>query len=352
MTSLDHSILTEIKGRVGLVTLHRPSALNALNVEMISHLSRTLDLWRDDSNVSCVVLQGVGQRAFCAGGDLRSVYEAKQRDDTEALSFLFREEYRLNYKIHMFPKPYISFLHGYTMGGGLGISVHGSHRIVCEGSCLAMPEVTIGYFPDVGAGYFLNQCPGFLGMYLALTGIYISAEDAFYARLATHYVRKENYQELFQDFCHRSPATSYEVEEILGRFQEPVPVSSLKERRGEIDRLFGKEQFDDILRTLEQEKSEFSDECLKIFSAKSSSSLKVTFELLKRMRGKSLREALHYDFLLAQKFGKHPDFFEGIRAAIIDKDQNPQWQPKTLDEVTQNVVEEYFVAHSDQKLFD
>jgi enoyl-CoA hydratase/carnithine racemase len=346
-------LLITARQGAGIITLNRPQALNALNMEMILELSEILKQWREDPLISCVVLQASGERAFCAGGDLRSVYEAYQlKKESKALSLIFKKEYRLNYEIHTFPKPYISFLKGYTMGGGLGLSVHGSHRIVCPGSQIAMPEVKIGYFPDVGASYFLNKCPGFTGMYLALTGLTIGPEDAIYAGLVTHYVNQENYPAVLKSLQETSPQTCLEVDDILKKFQEKISSPSLKKLQADIDRLFGRESLKEILRALEKEKTDFSRNCLQELSFKCPLSLMVTFELLKKMRGKSLKECLEYDFLLSQKFVQESDFFEGIRSIIIDKDQRASWQIKSLDEVSQISVEKYFDQHLCQKLFD
>lgn len=324
---METDVLFKQQGRMGHIILNRPQVLNAINDVMITDLYDLLSQWAADPAIDGVIIKGAGERAFCAGIDLRYLYRLKQESNIEKINSIFKAEYNLNYNISKFPKTYIAMMHGYTMGGGLGLSVYGSHRIACHGTTFAMPEVTIGFFPDIGASYFLNQCPGYLGLYLALTGTHITGEDGLYAGLATHYLKFEDYE----DFI--SVVSLKNLDALLLKFQQQPKPSSFAELQPQIDRLFGQENFEDVIRALEQDKSEFSKNCLETMGKKSPTSLKITFELMKRARGKSLRVALELDYLLVQKFIRGHDFFEGIRALIVDKDGQPNWQPEGLDEI-------------------
>lgn len=344
-------ILLEVKNHIGAITLNRPQALNSLTRAMLFELTQTLKQWEHDHEVRAVIIKGAGQRAFCSGFDLREIYALKQQGDQESLYALFKKEYQLNYYISTFPKPYIALMQGYTMGGGLGISVYGSHRIVCEGTTLAMPEVTIGLFPDIGASYFLNQCPGLLGFHLALSGAHISAEDGLYAGLATHCLQQDDYEAFSESLAKGDIKAREDVDHILRKFQRKPKPSHLAQLQTKIDRLFNQETFEDVIKALEQDKSEFSKSWLANMALKSPTSLKVTFELMKRARGKTLCETIEYDYLLVRKFLMNHDLFEGIRARIIDKDLNPQWQPKALGEVDDELVQSYFNTLSFPALF-
>ncbi|MGI4851859.1 MAG: enoyl-CoA hydratase/isomerase family protein [Janthinobacterium lividum] len=347
-------LLITVEQSVGRIVLNRPQALNAINREMVLEISKTLDQWSQDSAVQCVVLQGAGDKAFSAGGDLRQLYYAHYEGHQEEVLRLFRYEYQLNDKIHRFPKPYITFFHGFGMGGGLGLSLHGSYRIVCEGTQLAMPEVNIGFFPDVGASYFLNQCPGSLGMYLALTGNRVSAADAIYTGLATHYINQKDYDAIYRDLTNQKIISKASVETILKNYNCSIPPSALQNQQLDIDHLFGQDTLENIIAALHQESmtSIFARTCLEILQTKSPTSLKVTFAMMQKARDKPLYETLQMDFLLAQKFCLGSDFFEGIRAVIIDKDNQPDWQPKRLEDISEYVIEEYFNADSYLNLFN
>jgi enoyl-CoA hydratase/carnithine racemase len=338
--------LTPIKYKVahhlGFITLERPQSLNALNLSMITALREILRAWRRDSNVHAVIVQGKGERAFCAGGDLRAVYEAHLRDDHQFHDDLFRKEYTLNLEIAQFPKPYISFIHGFAMGGGLGLSIHGSHRLLAENAQLAMPETKIGYFPDVGASYFLNKAPGALGMYLALTGNSIGTSDSLYVGLATHFIPQKRQAQVIEALLGSETLLPENIDKILERYIENLPESSLQAQQAKIDALFHHLTLEEVFEALKSDQSSFAQDTLKTLKLRSPTSLRITFELLKRNKGKSLSEAIETEFQLSQVFIKKHDFFEGIRALLIDKDQKPIWSPATVEEVDSFVVEEYF----------
>lgn len=332
----------KVTHHLGFITLERPQSLNALNLPMITALHEILKKWRYDSNVHAIIVQGQGERAFCAGGDLRSVYEAQQRNDSQFHDELFRKEYTLNLEIARFPKPYLSFIHGFAMGGGLGLSVHGSHRIVTENVQLAMPETKIGYFPDVGASYFLNKAPGALGMYLALTGNSIGMSDSLYAGLATHFVPQARHSQVIEALFNIDASQHRNIDEILESYAEKFPESPLQAHQVKIDSLFHHSRLEEIFHALESDQSSFSQDILRTLKMRSPTSLKITFELLKRNKGKSLDEAIETEFQLSQVFIKNHDFFEGIRALLIDKDQKPVWSPATIEEVDFSIIDSYF----------
>lgn len=347
-------LLITVDQGVGRIILNRPKVLNAINREMVIELSTTLNHWAKDSQIQCVILQGSGDKAFSAGGDLRQIYQAHLEGHQAEILKLLKHEYQINHTIHSFPKPYLSFFHGLGMGGGLGLSLNGAYRLICEGTQLAMPEVNIGFFPDVGASYFLNQCPGFTGLYLALTGNRLSAADAMYTGLGTHYVDDKDYPAIYQNLTEQKVITTSSIDYILKEYTRSVPSSALKAQQTMIDRLFRYDTLEDIFKALHHESIErsFAESCLNTLKTKSPTSLQVTFSMMKQARGKSLYETLQTDFLLAQKFCQGSDFFEGIRAMIIDKDNQPNWQPKRLEDISQNVIEEYFNPESYLNLFN
>lgn len=335
-------ISSKVRHHLGFITLERPQSLNALNLSMITALHEILKAWRHDANVHAIIVQGQGERAFCAGGDLRAVYEAHQRKDAHFHDELFRKEYTLNLEIARFSKPYISFIQGIAMGGGLGLSVHGSHRVVSEHVQLAMPETKIGYFPDVGASYFLNKAPGAVGMYLALTGNSLGTSDSLYAGLATHFIPQARHSQVIESLFEIDASQQRNIDKVLEKYTDKFSDSFLQAHQVKIDALFDHSRLKKIFQALENDPSSFAQETLKILKMRSPTSLQITFELLKRNKGKSLADAIETEFQLSQVFIKNHDFFEGIRALLIDKDQKPDWSPATIEDVDFSIVEEYF----------
>lgn len=337
----DQDILSKIEGYAGVITLNRPKTLNALSLPMIREITRLLMEWKDDPEVRIIIIQSTCDKAFCAGGDVRSVYEARSRGDEDYMVAIFQEEYLLNFMIHMYPKPYISFIDGIAMGGGLGISIHGSHRIVTERSVLAMPETNIGFFPDVGASYFLNRCPGEIGTFLGVLGESIIAEDALYIGLATHRLASTDIPEIYQGLTRAQ--SSAEVDDILQDAAGGQSDCFLQTHRNLIDRCFSFNTVEEIFEALQQESDPIVREWLKGSLKKSPTSLKLALALLRRTKGMPLREVLALDFQVSRHCVEALDFFEGIRAVLIDKDQNPIWSPSDLSEVTPEMIEGYFV---------
>ncbi len=336
-------------GNVGLVTLDRPQAHNALTHEMILELYEHLGAWKSDDGVKAIFIQGAGEKAFCAGGDIRNVYEARQKDDSNINQF-FWDEYRLNHRIYHYPKPYIALLDGITMGGGVGISIHGNYRVATERFTFAMPETSIGFFPDVGGSYFLPRCPGETGIYLGLTGTSVKTPDAVYLGLINHFVSTEKMPELIDTLATNNLGFNAEntiLEIIQAATTLPSEPAPLAEHRAEIDACFQHNSIEEIFSALQQQKTPWCDKTLEILHTKSPTSLKVTLKQLRNGKQLNFDECLKMEYRLVTRFLKGHDFYEGVRALIIDKDKNPKWQPSQLSEVTQQDVDAYFMPLQD-----
>lgn len=344
----DSELLTEIHHHTGIMTINRPKALNSLNVEVICGIKQTLHDWEYNPDVRWVLMEGTGEKSFCAGGDIRSVYYAKQNHDLHIMDEIFRQEYQMNYTISQYPKPYIALIHGICMGGGLGVSVHGKYRIVCEDTVMAMPETGIGFFPDIGASYFLNKCPGNIGLFLGLLGERFHAGDALYCGLATHYVPKDKWTSLKVELhcVHRDE----DIQEILQKYHQPKVSEKLAELRPLIDDIFAGDDFDGIMQRLSTSSHPIVQKWHEELAKKSPTSLKLTFHLLHRARGLSLKEALIQEYRISQACMKNHDFFEGVRALLVDKDNNPQWTPSKLDDVLPEMIDAYFSSLGDKEL--
>jgi enoyl-CoA hydratase len=350
-------ILLGCEGGLATVTINRPQALNALTLANYRHLAPALHGWARDPAVHVVVVCGAGDRAFCAGGDVRAVYEAGRgiSGNPELTSVFFREEYELIRRIHRFPKPYIAVIDGITMGGGAGISVNGAYRIATERTLFAMPETGIGLFPDVGATCFLNRCPGQIGRYLGLTGTRLRAADALYCRLATHFVPRENIQRLLVALSGSKPERSA-IDATLDRQATDPEPAALAALRPAIDRCFAQNTVEGILAALETEaapggaQSGWATETREGLLTKSPTSLKITLRQLEIGRDYDLDAALALEYRLTQHCMAGHDFYEGVRAMLIDRDRNPQWRPASLAEVTDRMVDAYFAPLGDREL--
>jgi len=347
----DLHILFTIENSVGWITLNRPNALNALTYEMVLEIRSKLEEWKNDKNVSLICITGAGEKALCAGSDIRAIYNEKStRGDATALArAFFSAQYDMDYLIHNYPKPCIVIMDGIVMGGGVGISIGCSHRLVTENTKWAMPEMNIGFFPDVGASFFLNKMPGQVGRYLALTAETIAAADALYIGAADLYYSKEALEKCLTAIrSHEwtTGAVRETLENILRSYSSKCPQSSfLSENQSRIDQHFGYEQVEDIMASLTQatlEKCEWSREKLTILKQKSPTSLKVALEQNRRGRSLSLEECFQMEVELGVQFMRQHDFFEGVRAVLVDKDRNPKWSPNQLEDVSLNMVEAYF----------
>jgi len=330
-------VIFESRGRIGVVTLNRPQALNALTLAMVVDIDRRLTAWADDPDIAAVVIRSAGGRAFCAGGDIRALYEAARRGDAYTHDF-YREEYRLNHRIKTYPKPHIALIDGIVMGGGVGLSVHGSHRVASERSVFAMPETGIGFFPDVGGTWFLPRCPGQLGTYLGLTGARLGAADMLYGSIATHHCPSDRFESLLDDLERSSVVT-----EVLDRRATEAGEPSLAQHRAVIDRCFAADTGEEILRRLDREPGDWAKETAAVLRRKSPTSLKIVLRQLRL--GAELPDfaaAMRLEYRLSQRCVGSHDFLEGVRAAVVDKDQAPRWEPATLAEVDDNTVAGFF----------
>jgi enoyl-CoA hydratase len=342
-------ILVSRHGALGRIRLNRPRALNSLTLDMVRTMSRALDEFERDAGVAAVLLDGAGERGLCAGGDIRAIYESGRRRDGDAERFL-REEYALNARIASYPKPFVAVMDGITMGGGVGLSAHGSHRVVTERTRFAMPEAAIGFFPDVGATWLLPRAPGEVGTWLALTGEAIGPDDTVYARLADACVPSADLPGLYEALASLGRlATAAEVSRTLKALSRPSDACALQRNRATIDRVMCFDEVSAILGALEQEDSEFADHTLRSMSAASPTSLKLTLCLLRLGRSSaSLEECLVREYRAACRALRSHDFYEGIRAAVIDKDKRPRWSPARLEDVGYSLVCEHLAPAADE----
>lgn len=337
-------VLFQRRGGLGVVVLNRPGALNALSLGMIDALTRTLREWVRDDGVQAVAAVGAGGRAFCAGGDVASLYRdglAQRRGESDgaACRDFFREEYRLDRLIARFPKPYVSLLDGVFMGGGVGISCHAPHRVVTERSLFAMPETAIGLFPDVGGSHLLPRLPGRLGFYLGLTGARLKAADLLYAGVATAYAPSDRLEALL-DALAANPA---DAAATIARFAETPPEPpALAACREAVDRCFSAADVAGIFARLEAEGTDWAAETLATLRRMSPTSLKLTFEASRRGAALSLEEALTMEYRLSQSCMAGCDFYEGVRSVLIDKDKNPRWSPDRLEDVDDAAIAAHF----------
>jgi 3-hydroxyisobutyrate dehydrogenase len=311
-----------IVGHAGRITLNRPNALNAMTYKMCLAIEAALVSWRDDDAVSLIVIDAAGERAFCSGGDIAELYETGTKGNYAYGQKFWADEYRLNNKIFNYPKPVVSFLQGFTMGGGVGIGCHGSHRIVGETSQIAMPEVGIGLVPDVGGSLMLALAPGRLGEYLGITATRMNADDAIYAGFADTYIPQSMWNNLISEL-----EESGDVARIEPHSAAP-PQGALHAQQAQIDTLFAGEALGDIQCLLEIDASDFSTAALKLMSRNAPLSMACSIEMIHRLRGPSLtmEKALDLEYRFTARAMEHGDFLEGIRAAIIDKDRKPKWQ--------------------------
>ncbi|HEY7246673.1 MAG TPA: enoyl-CoA hydratase/isomerase family protein [Xanthobacteraceae bacterium] len=343
MTSSEPDILFERCGAAGHVVLNRPQALNAVSHQMVCALAQKLAEWESDPAVTRVVVSARGGRAFSAGGDLRDLYDlGRAGRHEEALAF-FRAEYALNYRIKHYRKPYVALIDGIVMGGGVGISVHGSHRVAGDRFAFAMPEVGIGFFPDIGATWLLPRLPGRIGAYCALTGDRLDARDAVAAGIATHRVASSRFPELMQSLFSAVP-----VDALLGAFAEPAGTGRITAGAAAVDRLLGADGVEGIVSRLDAEAAgngpdaAFASATSASIRTKSPTSLKIALAQMQRGGCLDFAECMRTEFRIVSRVMHGHDFYEGVRAVIIDKDQKPRWQPDALQKVAAAEVERYF----------
>jgi enoyl-CoA hydratase len=331
-------VLFEKQGRAGVITLNRPKALNALTLNMVDAMDAQLRSWRNDPAVEMVIVRGAGERAFCAGGDIRALYDSGKAGTPYVIDFYARE-YRLNTLIKRYPKPYIALVNGIVMGGGVGVSVHGSVRVCGEGTMFAMPETGIGLFPDVGGTFFLPRCPGEVGIYLALTGARLDVTDASYTGIATHVVPQAQHEALLADLCNGPDALERVLARHAVRSQNKPKLEGLQQA---IDLHFAGASVEAIMASLESGKSLFEEQTVKSLKGKSPTSLKVAFRQVREGAKLGFEDCMRLEFRLTNRFMRGHDFYEGVRAVIIDKDNAPKWDPPSIDLVRARDIDSYF----------
>jgi enoyl-CoA hydratase len=333
-------ILFERRGAAGLVTLNRPQALNAVTLGMVRALARQLEEWRYDPAVTRIVVTAAGGKAFSAGGDIRALYDAGTGGHYDDMLAFYGEEYALNSVIKHYPKPYVSLIDGIVMGGGVGLSVHGSHRVAGDRFLFAMPEVGIGFFPDVGATWFLPRLPGELGVYCALTGERLGAADSVMATMATHRVASARFADLADALCG-----DVSVDATLAAFADPPGEAKLAPRRSAVDRLFQGGRVEGILAALDAETGAdayFAKAAAATIRAKSPTSLKLALAQVRAGAKLSFDACMRTEFRIVSRVIHGHDFYEGVRAVIVDKDNAPRWKPPSLAEVMDAEIDRHF----------
>ena len=337
-------VFFEKKGSLGLITLNRPEALNALTLNMVRLIHPKLKIWEEDNEIKTVAVTAVGDKAFCAGGDIRALYDWGKSNDKKATGFYY-EEYQLNQLIKSYTKPYISFVNGIVMGGGVGISVHGSYRVAGENYSFAMPETGIGLFPDVGGSFFLSRLKNNVGMYLALTGSRIKSSDAIELGIAEYFIQSENFDEIFKQLSE-----GITPDEVLSSFNSDKINSDLKNDFEKINELFSGNSLEDIFGRMENDNSEFSQKNLSLLRSKSPTSLKITFRQIRNGSDLNFEDCMKMEFRMVSKVMDDHDFYEGVRALIIDKDNTPLWKPETVEKISDEKIDEFFKYLEDNEL--
>jgi len=342
-------VLFERRGRLGVILLNRPQSVNALTHGMGAAMSSQLEEWAEDDAVHTVLVRGAGERGMCAGGDIVAIYRDMVEGDGSATAEFWADEYRLNSLIGRYPKPYVAFMDGLVLGGGIGISAHGSHRIVTESTRTGMPEVTIGFVPDVGGTHLLAMAPGESGAHAALTGAHVNAADALHLGLADHFVPSDGLDDLAQ-MLEDEPA-----DVAIRAFALAPPASGLAAQRSWIDKAYASNDVGDILQSLRATQVPEASQAADAIEAKSPTAVKVALEALRRARSRSLgdkalEEALDEEYRFGLRLLAGHDFREGIRAQVIDKDRDPHWIPATLTEVTQDMVDACFAPLGEREL--
>lgn len=336
-------ILTETRGNLGIITLNRPKAVNALSENMIGELDQALDLFENDDAVTAVVFVGAGERGLCAGGDVVALYDYAKSEPNDAQWF-FRNEYQLDHRISVYPKPIIAVMNGLVLGGGVGISAPASHRIATDSTRIGMPETGIGFSPDVGGVYYLAQAPGKLGAYLATTGTHVGGADAVHIGMADYLVEDEKISQLLKDL--ETVTSADDIDRIIKAAESADKPSALAKDAQWVDEVFAHDDIESIVAELEQRLAADADHpgarALKALKRNSPTGIKTALEAVRRAKDLTLAETLVQDFRTTMNAMQDHDLAEGIRAQLIDKDRNPQWQPATFEEVSAADVERKF----------
>jgi enoyl-CoA hydratase len=336
-------LIARREGSAGVIRLNRPKAINAVTLEMFRDIDKALDAFEADPAVAVILLEGAGERGLCAGGDIRALWESSTvRGDLGKI--LWREEYILNARIKKFPKPYVAFMDGIVMGGGVGLSAHSSNRVVTERTKLAMPEVGLGFFPDVGGTWLLSHSPGEIGTYFGLTGQTMNGPDAVYAGFADAVVPSAKLPDLREALTKvRHGATSADVKKLIEGFATGETSGPVAAMRAKIDQWFAHDRMLDIVAALQADGSETAQATLRTLGEKSPRGMVVTLKLLRLARtASSLEQCLVREYRAALEVFASDDFREGVRAAVIDKDRQPKWSPPRIEDVTPEMVAPYF----------
>ncbi|CAI8710113.1 enoyl-CoA hydratase [Pseudomonas sp. IT-196MI5] len=348
LDAMQNEVLAEVRNHIGHLTLNRPTGLNALTLDMVRNLHRQLDAWAQDSQVHAVVLRGAGEKAFCAGGDIRSLYDSFKNGDTLHEDF-FVEEYALDLAIHHYRKPVLALMDGFVLGGGMGLVQGADLRVVTEKSRLAMPEVGIGYFPDVGGSYFLPRIPGELGIYLGVSGVQIRAADALYCGLADWYLESDKLRALDEKLdqleWHDTPLK--DLQGLLAKFAvQQLPDAPLATLRPAIDHFFAQPDVPSIVEQLRQvtvaDSHEWAVTTANLLETRSPLAMAVTLEMLRRGRELPLEQCFALELHLDRQWFERGDLIEGVRALLIDKDKTPRWNPPTLEALDAEHVASFF----------
>lgn len=343
MTVLEEGdLIARVEGAAGVIRLNRPKAINAVTLEMFRDIEKALDRFEADPAVAVILLEGAGERGLCAGGDIRALWESSKVNG-DLGKILWREEYILNARIKKFPKPYVAFMDGIVMGGGVGLSAHATHRVVTDRTRLAMPEVGLGFFPDVGGTYLLSRSPGEIGTYFGLTGQTMNGQDAIHAKFADAVVPTAKWPELREALSKFRPGvTAVDVSKLIDGFATGEAAGPVAAKEPIIDALFGFDRMEDIIAALKRDGSEFALATLKTLGEKSPRGMVVTLKLLRLARtSSSLEECLVREYRAALEVFRSEDFREGVRAAVIDKDRNPSWSPPRIEDVTPDMLAPY-----------
>lgn len=353
----EREILFEVKDGLGLITLNRPKALNALTHGMILEMEKVIPGWEKDPRIKAVVVRGAGDRAFCAGGDVTNLYrENKENSGGTLRRDFFYDEYIVNRRIYRYAKPWISLIDGIDMGGGVGISVHGSHSVASEKFMFAMPETTIGLFPDVGGGYFLTRLQGALGTFLALTSHRLKISDGVWAGIVDAHVpsaKMNDLQAALGAADISGPGANQQVDSVIARFAAEPGLPTLPAMMADIDKCFSAESVGEIVDRLKKHPGEWAQKQLAALQKLSPMAMAITLEQLKRCANRSFEDSMTIEYRMSQACMRPgEDFFEGVRALLIDKDQKPKWNPSTIEGVTRAAVEEHFKPVSNDLKFD
>jgi len=354
MAAPEPDLIVRREGAAGVIRLNRPKTINAMTLEMSLGIDAALDRFEADPAVALVLLEGAGERGLCAGGDIRGLYESSRAKGDLGKVF-WRQEYIMNARIARFPKPYVAFMDGLVMGGGVGISAHGRHRVVTEKTKLAMPEVGLGFFPDVGGTFLLSRAPGEIGTYFGLTGQTMNGRDAIYARFADTVVPSEKLAPLRETLVNLpSGAGSADVKVAIDGFSTGEAAGPVAAIQPQIDRWFAHDRMQDIFASLQRDGSELAQSTLKTLNEKSPRGMVVALKLLRLARmSSSLEQCLVREYRAALEVFRSDDFREGVRAVVIDKDRNPRWSPPGIDDVTPEMIAPYFAEiGADELVFD